>query len=153
MSESRVRARFVGRSDLSLDEKGRLVVPSRFRERLGQRFYVTVGIPEPCLALYPEEAWEHEVGRRLDEATITDENYEAYGIYSRYVTQNTEEATLDGQGRFVIPPGLRAYAEIEREVVAIGYNTRIELWAKSRFSAAAPTAAEAKAMRIALGLH
>jgi MraZ protein len=146
------QARFVGRSEHSLDEKGRLVVPSRFRDRLGQRFYVTIGIPEGYLSLYPEDAWEDEVGKRLDAAPLTDETYERNENFLRYVMQHTEEASLDGQGRFVIPPALRAFAAIERDVVAIGYNRRIELWAKDRLGDVAPTPAEARATKIAIGL-
>jgi MraZ protein len=150
LSLSREQPRFIGSSEHSLDEKGRLVVPARYRERLGQHFILTIALPDPCLALYPLEAWEQGYGRRLDEAAVKDKRYRRI---VRHIMQHTEEVTLDTQHRFSIPLALRRYAGIERDVVSLGSNTRLELWAKERLSAEAPTDDEAEAFTSELSLY
>lgn len=142
-------SRFVGRSAHSLDEKGRLVVPSRYRERLGKSFMMTIGTPDRCLALYPLDAWE-AFAKRLEEAPVKNERYRRN---LRYIMQHTEEVTPDGQGRFLIPPVLRSYAGITRDVVSVGANTRVEIWAKDLLTADGPSSEDAEAFVTELGLY
>jgi MraZ protein len=123
-------------------------VPSRFRARLGQRFVVTIAPADGCLVFYPLDAWE-SFSRRLDEAAVKDKRYRRF---VRYVSQYTDEISLDGQGRFLIPPALRAFAGIERDVISIGANTRVEIWAPERFAKTVPTEEEAEAIVTELGL-
>jgi MraZ protein len=120
--------RFTGQAGCSLDDKGRLVVPARFRERLGPGFYLTVARPDPCLALYPIATWRAFCDR-LEDAAVKDDRFRAY---VRKLSAATEETQCDSQGRVTIPANLRRYAGLEREVVAIGTLGRIELWAKDR---------------------
>jgi MraZ protein len=122
------RPLFTGSVDHSLDDKGRLVVPARFRERLGAGFFLTIAEPDPCLALYPAAAWA-EVCSRLEAAPVKDARYRDY---VRHLFAHTEELSCDAQGRLVIPTALRSYAGIEKDVVSIGALTRVELWARGR---------------------
>ena len=141
--------RFTGRAEHALDDKGRLVVPARFRERLGSKFIVTIAEPDPCLALYPLTTWE-AFCERLDAAEHKDERFRRF---VRHVFAHTEEVGCDAQGRLVVPPLLRAYAAIEHDAVSIGSLTRIEIWAKERLGSAAPTPDEAAAFKTELGLY
>ncbi len=141
--------RFTGRAEHALDEKGRLVVPARFRERLGSKFIVTIAEPDPCLALYPIATWE-AFCERLDAAEQKDARFRKF---VRHVFEHTEEVACDAQGRLVVPPMLRNFAGIERDAVSIGTLTRVEIWAKERLDAAAPTPDEAAAFTTELGLY
>ncbi len=141
--------RFTGRAEHALDEKGRLVVPARFRDRLGAKFIVTIAEPDPCLALYPQVTWE-AFCERLDAAEVKDERFRRF---VRHVFANTEEVGCDAQGRLLIPPALRAYAAIDRDAVTIGSLTRVEVWAKERLGMLAPSPDEAAAFTTELGLY
>lgn len=123
------RPLFTGSVEHSLDDKGRLVVPARFRERLGAGFFLTIAEPDPCLALYPAGTW-HDVCARIEAAPVKDARFRAF---VRHLFANTEEVSLDGQGRLVIPASLRAATGIEKDVVSIGALTRVELWARERY--------------------
>jgi MraZ protein len=124
-------------------------VPSRYRDRLGPQFIVTIALPDKCLALYPREAWERDFGKRLDEAAEKDKDYRNF---VRYWMRHTEELSPDGQGRVLIPQALRAYAGIEREVVFAGTGSGVELWAKDRYTEVVPSDDEAEALRLKLRL-
>src|ERR1019366_10000844 len=113
------RPLFTGSVEHALDDKGRLVVPARFRERLGAGFFVTSAEPEPCLALYPSVTWA-EFCSRLEAAQVKDARYRRL---VRHIFANTEEASCDSQGRLALPAHLRAYAEIKRDVVSVGSLT------------------------------
>ncbi len=123
------RPSFNGRVDNSLDDKGRLVVPVRFRPGLGTNFYLTVGLPDPCLALYPKSTWEENL-RSLAESKKKGPNFREY---VRFVFAHTDEAACDSQGRLLLPPALRAYAEIDKDIVTNGNNTRVEIWSRALF--------------------
>jgi MraZ protein len=132
----------------ALDEKGRLIVPARFRERLGAGFVITIAQPEPCLALYPSVTWA-EFCSRLEEAPRKDERFRRL---VRHLFAHTEEVACDAQGRLLIPAPLRQYAAIDRDVVSIGALTRVEIWAKERFAAHAAPEGEVADFMADLGL-
>jgi MraZ protein len=140
--------RFAGSEQHALDHKGRLIVPARFRERLGPQFVLTIAHPDPCLALYPSATWIEFCGR-LEAVPRKDERYRRY---VRYLFAHTEEVGCDSQGRVVVPALLRAYAGIEREVVSIGLLTRIEIWAKDRYAFQTPPEGEIPDFMAELGL-
>jgi MraZ protein len=142
--------RFAGSEQHALDSKGRLIVPARFRDRLGERFVLTIGQPEPCLCLYPTVTWV-EYCRRLEAPARKDERQSRRQIL-RYIFAHTEEVSCDNQGRVVVPAPLRAYAGIERDVVSVGLLTRIEIWAKERYSVADVSANEVAEFMADLGL-
>jgi MraZ protein len=141
--------RFTGSSEHSLDEKGRLVVPARYRERLGAGFVLTIAPPEPCLVLYPATTWE-AFCERLDGAPRKDDRYRRF---VRYLFAHTEEVTCDVQGRLLIPPALREYAGIVRTARTIGSLVRVEIWAPERLGEMAPSDTEAAAFATDLGLY
>jgi MraZ protein len=144
------RPLFTGSVEHSLDDKGRLVVPARFRERLGSGFFVTIAEPDPCLALYPASTWL-ELCAKLEAAPVKDARFRAF---VRHLFAHTEELSCDNQGRLVLPPVLRAWAQIEKDVTSIGSLTRIEVWSKARYTglvAAAP--ADHSDFRSELGLY
>ncbi len=141
--------RFTGRAEHALDDKGRLVVPARFRERLGGAFVVTIAQPDLCLALYPLPTW-HAFCERLEEAVVKDERYRRM---VRHQFAHTDEVSCDAQGRLLLAPALRAYAGIERDAVSIGSLTRVEVWAKEKLPTYDASADDAAAFMTELGLY
>jgi MraZ protein len=123
-------------------------VPARCRERLGPLFVLTAPPFASCLILYPAVTWR-TIGERLDEAPVKDDDYwEFVREWNRFTD---DEATCDAQGRLLVPSSLRSKAGIEREVVTIGVDTRVEIWNPARLEATRPTPETAK--RIAAGLR
>ena len=141
--------RFTGSAEHALDDKGRLVIPARFRERLGSGFFLTIARPDPCLALYPASTWA-DVCARLEAAPTKDDRFRRF---VRHLFAHTEEATCDAQGRLVIPANLRAFAGMHRDVVSLGSLTRVELWAKERLDEQALPDGEVAALATELGLY
>ena len=141
--------RFSGSVEHALDDKGRLIVPARFRERLGAGFVITIAEPDPCLVLYPSVTWA-EFCARLEEAPRKDERFRRF---VRHLFANTEEVACDAQGRLLIPSALRAYAGIDREVTSIGALTRVEIWAKERLAEHAAPEGEVADFMADLGLY
>lgn len=141
--------RFTGSVEHALDEKGRLIVPARFRERLGTGFILTIAEPEPCLALYPEVTWA-DFCSRLEAAPRKDALYRKL---VRHIFAHTEEVACDAQGRLLIPASLRAYAKIERDVVSVGTLRRVEIWAKERYAEHAMPEGEVADYMAELGLY
>jgi MraZ protein len=140
--------RFAGSEQHALDHKGRIIVPARFRERLGPQFVLTIAPPDHCLALYPSTTWV-ELCSRLESVRPKDEQYRRF---VRYLFAHSQEVTCDGQGRMVVPALLRAYAGIERYVISVGLLTRIEIWAKERYEFETPPEGEVPAFMAELGL-
>ena len=109
-----------GKYKHTVDEKGRLFVPSKLREELGNTFYVTLGL-DHCLSVYTESGWQ----------AILDK-YNALPIVQarkmRFLFANAAKCEPDAQGRIVLPQKLRAYAHLEKDVVVIGVSNRAEIW-------------------------
>lgn len=122
--------RFTGSVEHALDDKSRLIVPARFRERLGTGFVLTIGMADPCLALYPQPAWA-DFCDKLEAAPRKDDRYRKI---VRHIFAHTEEVACDSQGRLLVPAALRTYAGIDREVVSVGSFTKVEVWAKERYA-------------------
>ena len=116
-----------GKYKHSVDPKGRLFVPSKLREELGEAFYVTLGL-DHCLSVYTEAGWQ----------AILDK-YNALPISQarkmRFLFANAAKCELDSQGRIVIPQKLRKYAGLEKDVVIIGVNDRAEIWSADAWNA------------------
>jgi MraZ protein len=143
------RPLFTGSVEHGLDDKGRLVVPARFRERLGAGFFLTIAEPDPCLALYPATTWS-EFCAKLESAPVKDARYRQF---VRHIFAHTEELSCDNQGRLVIPSALRNYAKIERDVVSVGSLTRVEVWAKERYISQAKAGGDLYDFATELGLY
>ncbi|MDQ3045338.1 MAG: division/cell wall cluster transcriptional repressor MraZ [Chloroflexota bacterium] len=114
---------FLGRHAHALDAKGRLAIPARFREELAPGLVLTRGI-DRCVALYPLASWNH-LAAKVAALPISDPNARTF---RRLVFAEAVDLALDGQGRILVPPELRRYAGLEREVVVIGVYTAVELW-------------------------
>ena len=121
---------FLGEFQHTLDSKGRLIMPSAFREPLAEGLVVTVG-PDHCLKVHPRADWQR-VLEDLRDLRTTDRNQR---MYQRMVTSQAHPDELDKQGRVLIPPRLREYAGLDRDVTVTGANTYIELWDAGRWAA------------------
>ena len=112
----------------TLDAKGRLFIPAKLREQLGDGFVVTKGLDE-CLFLYPQKAWD-EREQKIRQLPMS----KSRGL-QRFFLSSAADVTVDRQGRIVIPTTLRSYANLERDVVVIGVGERAELWDARRWNA------------------
>ena len=113
----------------SLDEKGRLLVPPRFRLKLGERFVITSG-PRRTLHLYTTDAW-HKIASQLSEASAFNS---AANLLRTVFAGGAEEVTTDNQGRLTIPQPLREFAELTGDVVVMGTINRVEIWSRARWT-------------------
>ncbi|NMB35152.1 MAG: division/cell wall cluster transcriptional repressor MraZ [Firmicutes bacterium] len=109
----------------TLDNKGRVIVPSRFREKLGESFLVTRGL-DSCLFLYPRQEWESLEGR-LRGLPFTRAETRAF---LRIFFSGASEVEVDRQGRILVPSLLREHAHLNKEIVFIGVSNRAEIWGK-----------------------
>lgn len=119
---------FIGEYQHVLDSKGRVIMPSKFREGLGERFVVTKGL-DHCLFVYPQNEWQ-EFERKLRTLPLTSKDARAF---TRFFFAGATECELDKQGRILIPANLREYAELVKELVIIGVANRVEIWSKERW--------------------
>ncbi|MGY4689725.1 division/cell wall cluster transcriptional repressor MraZ [Salibacterium sp. K-3] len=119
---------FMGEHHHNVDDKGRMIIPSRFREGLGETFVITRGMDE-CLFIYPMEEWER-LESRLKSLPFTKKDARAF---TRFFFSGAAECELDKQGRVSIPSTLRRYAEIHKECVVIGVSTRVEIWSRDKW--------------------
>lgn len=113
----------MGEFQHNIDQKGRIIVPSKFREGLGDRFVLTRGL-DKCLFAYPMEEWKR-LEEKLKKLPLTKKDARAF---TRFFFSGAVECELDKQGRINIPQTLRKYASLEKECVCIGVSERIELW-------------------------
>ncbi len=121
------RAAVTGQYQHTIDAKGRLFIPAKLREELGETFYVTMGA-DPCLSVYSDASW----------ARFT-EKFESLP-YSRTKAMrplfaNAAKCEPDAQGRILLPQKLRAYAGLEKDVVVIGVSNRAEIWNAEKWAA------------------
>lgn len=123
---------FMGEYNHTIDAKGRLIVPSKFRESLGDTFVVTKGL-DGCLFVYDNEEWA-AFEEKLKSLPIT--NKEARQ-FVRFFLAGAAEVEVDKQGRILVPNILREFAQISKDVVLIGVASRIEIWSKERFDSMA----------------
>ena len=110
----------------NIDAKGRLFIPAKLREELGQTFHVTIG-PDHCLTIYPNETWN-------DFMTKFHELPYSKGKSLRALSANAVDCEPDAQGRIIIPAKLREYANLQKEVVVIGSFDRAEIWNAERWA-------------------
>ena len=121
---------FLGQHSYTLDSKGRLTIPARFREELPTEIVLTRGL-DRCLVVYPIDVWE-EISGKVTSLPITDPRGRALRRVFFAEAVNTE---LDGQGRILIPERLRDYAglQLSSEVAIVGLDRFIELWSPTRW--------------------
>lgn len=119
---------YSGKSELSLDEKGRLAIPARYRASLSEqcagRLVVTVDV-EPCLLIYPADTWRVFA----DKLMALNEFDPGAKRVRRHFLGHAEEVEMDRQGRISLTPALRVHAQLDRQAVLAGQGTKFELWA------------------------
>ncbi|MBO7677760.1 MAG: division/cell wall cluster transcriptional repressor MraZ [Erysipelotrichaceae bacterium] len=116
---------FIGEYQHNLDAKGRIIIPSRFRDELHNTFILTRGL-DGCLTIYSLEQWE-KMFVELNKLPTTKKDARSY---LRMLTTRATECTLDAQGRIIIPSFLAKAVNIEKECVVVGVNDHIEIWDK-----------------------
>ena len=121
---------FMGEYSHSIDAKGRLIMPAKFREQLGDEFVVTKS-PDKCLYVYTNEEWKN-FEEKLATLPITNKGTRQF---VRFFLAGAATCEVDKQGRILLPAVLREYAELDKEVVLVGTSKRIEIWNKDRYLA------------------
>lgn len=114
---------FIGEYQHTLDDKGRLAVPIKFRARLSKGIVVTRGL-DTCLALYPKDEWAI-LAKKLSTLSVAQANTRAF---ARLLLAGAMDMVPDKQGRIVIPEYLREYAAIKKNVIVAGLYNRMEIW-------------------------
>lgn len=116
---------FMGEYQHTIDSKGRVSMPAKFREELGERFVATKGL-DKSLFVYPMEEWQR-LSQKLRSLPFTRADARAF---ARFFFSGAVECELDKQGRVLLPQLLREHAKINKDVIIIGVSTRVEIWAK-----------------------
>jgi len=123
---------FYGEFVHSIDRKGRLILPAKFREvaknHFIEKFYVTRGL-DKCLFMLAEEEWRSQESK-LKAMPFTKQQSRTF---NRLYFSGAMEVIPDSQGRILLPPNLKDYAEIKKDVVIVGVSNRVEIWAKNKW--------------------
>lgn len=118
----------IGEYEHSLDTKGRLIMPAKLRESIGEKFIVTKGL-DGCLFAFSLSEWSN-FEQKLRTLPISNKDARAF---SRFFFAGAIECEIDKQGRFLISGNLREFAELSKEVVIVGMDSRIEIWSKEKW--------------------
>lgn len=118
---------FMGEYHHSIDEKGRLTIPSKVRFDLGEEFIITRGL-DNCIFMYPKSAWESIINKYKDLPNTKDARN-----FMRFFLSGATLCSLDKLGRLNIPIPLTAYAGLIKECIIIGVDDRLEVWSKERW--------------------
>lgn len=121
---------FLGEFQHTLDDKGRVILPARFRERLSTGLVVTRGM-DRCLDVWPRSAYE----KRVEETRALPREHKRARWHRRLLTSGAHDDSPDSQGRIVIPSGLREFAGLNRELVICGNDDKVEIWDLRRWEA------------------
>ncbi len=117
---------FYGEYQHTIDPKGRVIMPSKFREGLGEKFMVTKGL-DSCLFVYSRDEWDN-LEAKMRALPITSPEAR---ILSRFVFAGAADCEVDKQGRILIPQHLREYAKLDKDVCITGVSNRVEIWDKA----------------------
>ncbi|WP_017811800.1 MULTISPECIES: division/cell wall cluster transcriptional repressor MraZ [Paenibacillus] len=117
---------FMGEYQHNIDDKGRIIIPAKFRELLGPSFVVTRGL-DHCLFVYPMEEWSL-LEQKLKSLPLMKADARAF---TRFFFSGALEGEWDKQGRVNLPINLKQYARLEKECVIIGVSNRVEIWSQS----------------------
>lgn len=120
---------FLGEYRHTLDDKGRLTLPAKFRDKLASGIVVTRGL-DRCLFVFTGEVWQRVTDRLNERLSFTKKSARDL---SRFFFSGAADIIPDRQGRILIPPFLREYADLQDDVIIIGANTRLELWNPERW--------------------
>ncbi len=119
---------FMGEYHHNIDDKGRLIIPSKFRDELGEQFIVTRGL-DACLFVYPMNEW-NQIISKLKQLPFTKKDARSF---MRFFLSGATVCDFDKQGRVNVTSPLIEYADINKECVVIGVNDRLEIWSKSNW--------------------
>ncbi|KRM75722.1 division/cell wall cluster transcriptional repressor MraZ [Secundilactobacillus collinoides] len=128
---------FMGEFEHAIDTKGRLIIPAKFREQLGETFVITRGM-DGCLFGYPMAQWEI-LQKRLAALPLNKRDARAF---VRFFYSAATECAFDKQGRVNLPKPLLTHAEIQKQCVIVGVSERFEIWSQERWNAFADKAEE-----------
>jgi len=124
---------FKGANNLTLDTKGRMVMPTRYRDQLQElcagKLVVTVD-RDRCLLIYPGPAWQEVEAKLMSLPTFNPLSRQLQRLMVGYAT----ELELDGHGRMLLPPNLRTFAHLTRDAVLLGQGKKFELWDEARLN-------------------
>ena len=118
---------FMGEHNHTVDAKGRVIIPAKFREELGDEFVLTLGL-DGCLFVYPNDEWLNFV----NDLKGLPGSKEARQL-QRYFMAGAASCEVDKQGRFLIPQKLREHAGLDKDLVLVGVLNKIEIWSKERW--------------------
>jgi MraZ protein len=118
----------IGEYEHSLDVKGRLILPAKIREDMGDKFIVTKGL-DGCLFGFSQNEWTN-FEEKLKTLPLTNKNARDF---VRFFLSGATECEIDKQGRFLIAGNLREYASLEKDAIIIGVGTRIEIWNREKW--------------------
>ncbi|MBR1691638.1 MAG: division/cell wall cluster transcriptional repressor MraZ [Lachnospiraceae bacterium] len=119
---------FMGEYNHTIDAKGRLIVPSKFRESLGDEFVVTKGF-DGCLYVFDEEEWT-ALEQKIKTLPLTNKQARQF---ARFFLAGAASVEVDKQGRILVPGVLREFADLSKDVTLVGVGSRIEIWDKTRY--------------------
>jgi len=105
----------------TIDAKGRLFIPARLREKLGETFHVTISFTDKCLSAYSEEGWDRLMARISSYPRVKQKQVRA-------IFAHAADCELDSQGRILLPQALRAYAGLDKNVAVVGNGETAEFW-------------------------
>lgn len=120
---------FIGEYNHNIDTKGRLIIPSRFRDGLSDKFIITRGL-DKCLFVYPLDEWEKLV-KTIQSLPFTKKKNRDF---QRFFLSGAIECEIDKQGRVNVSNALISYAKLEKECVIVGVNERLEIWADEEWN-------------------
>ena len=121
---------FMGKYNHTIDPKGRLSIPSKYREILGDEFVVSKGMDD-CLYVYANDDWKVFEGKLASLPLMSEEARQ----FARFFLSGAQAVTVDKQGRILMPQDLRDFAGLEKDVVLAGMGSRIEIWSLERWKA------------------
>ncbi len=110
----------------NIDLKGRMIVPAKFRDELGENFVITKGL-DNCLFVFPPSEWD-KLNRQLSELSLSKGRE-----IQRFFYGSMTECEVDKQGRILIPQNLREYAKLEKDITIVGLDRRAEIWNKTNW--------------------
>ncbi len=118
----------IGEYEHSLDTKGRLIMPAKLRETIGEKFIVTKGL-DGCLFAFSLVEWAN-FEQKLRTLPISNKDARAF---SRFFFAGAIECEIDKQGRFLISSNLREFANLDKDIIIVGMDSRIEIWSKDKW--------------------
>ena len=124
----RLNILLIGEYEHSLDIKGRIIMPSKFREDIGDKFIVTKGL-DGCLFAFSKDEWK-KFEEKLSTLPISNKDARSF---TRFFFAGAVDCELDKQGRFLISSNLREFAGFIKDVIIVGMNSRIEIWSKEKW--------------------